>query len=805
MPWQVLPASTQILAVHAALLDTNQIILIGGDQHDADLNDAGDFRHTRLFDCSSLTIAGVGSPPFDAFCCGQALLIDGRLLIAGGTDDFPPGTGHHAPHFPGLRDTAIYNPRSGAWTSVAPMSPEPGRTSGGGRWYPSLITLADGKVLTVAGHPREDDSRHDNDSPEVYSPSPRNAGTWRLISGPDPGHSYTYYPRAHVLPDENVLFASPVGGRTQRLRSEPYAWADLGAEVAGGYGGLDVSSVLLPLLPEHGYRARVLFVGRQQPRIFDAGAPASGWQATAARALAGAPVRNHANAVLLADGKVLVCGGVQDPGNDATAVRQAEIFDPYANSWSVGDTASVVRNYHSVALLMPDGRVFTAGGNRGAQQSFPAPGVDTRELRIELYSPPYVAASRPAIRWAPRAVGWAENFHVQTTQEGRIRRVAMIRAGSATHAWNGDQRFVGCTFSRQGDWLHVKAPPNPGVAPPGPYLLVTVNDAGAPSPGRFVRVSPKARGSGSLVQGNFGTKGNFELVAPRRGGGMNFWWRNNDAAGLPWSAPSAIAAGTGPVADIPSLLQSNFGRPGNLEVAARIGDRLAFYWRGAVWNGPTTFGTPGVSGNPAMIQGTFGGRGNFELVVPVAAGGIAHYWRNNDAPGLPWSSGGVFGQASGRVDAVALIQSNFGDPGNLEVIARYGTRLALWWRESGPPWRWSGPIFFFDGATGVPSLVQSRFGARGNFELVTPLAAGGAAHLWRNNDAASLPWSGPSVAIGPGSRYVAASLVESNFGVPGNGGNLELILRAEDGRNLHFWRVDGPPWNWSGATATLTA
>jgi hypothetical protein len=42
------------------------------------------------------------------------------------------------------------------------------------------------------------------------------------------------------------------------------------------------------------------------------------------------------------------------------------------------------------------------------------------------------------------------------------------------------------------------------------------------------------------------------------------------------------------------------------------------------------------SGNPSLIQSNFGLKGNFELVVPMSTGGLAHYWRNNDDPELPW-------------------------------------------------------------------------------------------------------------------------------------------------------------------------
>jgi hypothetical protein len=100
-----------------------------------------------------------------------------------------------------------------------------------------------------------------------------------------------------------------------------------------------------------------------------------------------------------------------------------------------------------------------------------------------------------------------------------------------------------------------------------------------------------------------------------------------------------------------------------------------------------------------LIQSYFGIRGNFELVVPRATGGLASYWRNNDdVPNLPWSQPAVFGESLGTVDAVSLIQSNFGNPGNLEVIARVGNRLVSFWRDSGPSFAWGGP---FEVATGV--------------------------------------------------------------------------------------------------------
>jgi hypothetical protein len=303
--------------------------------------------------------------------------------------------------------------------------------------------------------------------------------------------------------------------------------------------------------------------------------------------------------------------------------------------------------------------------------------------------------------------------------------------------------------------------------------------------------------TGFMIQSRFGVKGNFEMLVPRpRQGGFNHYWRNNDAPIFPWRGPRPFGDTVGDAATQVALIQGNFGN--NLEAVARVGNRLAHFWRISgppwTWHGPFFFGS-GVSGNPSFVQGRFGNKGNFEVVVPRAAGGLAHYWRNNDAPGFPWSGETAFATGLGRVNSVALIQGNFDK--NLEVVARVGTRLGHFWRRSGPPWTWSGPNWFFDGAAGAPGFIQGKHGSRGNFELVTPLAAGRMAHLWRNNDVSGFPWSGPT-NFGSG-RPPAISLIQGNFGSPGN---LELAAWRE-GRAAIYWRLGRPPWTWSGPTANV--
>jgi hypothetical protein len=126
----------------------------------------------------------------------------------------------------------------------------------------------------------------------------------------------------------------------------------------------------------------------------------------------------------------------------------------------------------------------------------------------------------------------------------------------------------------------------------------------------------------------------------------------------------------------------------------------------------------GVSGVPTLIQSRFGNKGNFELVTPMASGGLAHYWRNNDDPAIPWHGPTIFGQELGSVGSISLIEKKFGNPGNLELVASVGTNIEFLWRDSGLEFARKGPIAI--AAKGIsPVLVQSRFGAMGKFEILT--------------------------------------------------------------------------------------
>jgi len=288
-----------------------------------------------------------------------------------------------------------------------------------------------------------------------------------------------------------------------------------------------------------------------------------------------------------------------------------------------------------------------------------------------------------------------------------------------------------------------------------------------------------------LVRSRHGGNGNFEVVVPRVGGGLDHWWRDNDSPAKPWHGPTITFGSTQNQAGA-GLIQSNMGG-GNLEVVFREGVKLTHCWRddngSGHWKARTTFGDgAALQGSPSFVQGKSGGVGNFEVVSPLAGGGIGHWWRDNDHASLPWH--GPTGFGGGAVDAVSLAQTS----GGLELVARIGTTLVHFFRDGGGTWHGpSGP--FASDVIGQPTFIQA---ANGNFEVVSPLLTGGIGHWWRDNSDPALAWHGPG-QFGAGSALTTA-LATALIELPN--GNLEVVAWFGDHLE-HFSRGTS---GWSDAT-----
>jgi hypothetical protein len=566
MPWQLLVNHAKVLAVHAAYMGFGQILYFGGDQHDPKHNEAHEFKATCLFDCGSSAVTPIASPQFDAFCSGHAFVGASnvvKLLVGGGTEQFPQhAVGLHHPHFPGLKDAAIFSspdfitPAAGGWdwTPAADMTPgllasqsdvpNPDPRLTGGRWYPTLITLPNGDVIAFSGHPGSSDgsnspgAEHNNCIPEIFAREPQPRGEWRRLASYSSGadrdyyesHATTYYPRMHLLPTGDILCTNPVRERTISFTPDvgphggmfydvclfPPTARDAFGAFSGGFAG---TSVLLPLRHDEGFSARVMICGSftDTPYILDlrgwnpslSSTGAWNWHATGQRRMK--ERRLHANSVILPTGEIFVCGGIDamgtpdDPALDSKGdlTRMPELYNPYSDTWDITrEAATSVRNYHSVALLMPDGRVWTAGSNYDARPGGgePPPGnEDNRNLDIEIYEPWYFAdPGRPFITAAPSLAYPGDTILVKTTFATEIERVVIVRCGTSTHSFNPDQRMIELRFTNPvDDNLLVVMPPDNNIMPPGPYLIFTIRHKlgtlGLPSSGTDIYIVPEKR------------------------------------------------------------------------------------------------------------------------------------------------------------------------------------------------------------------------------------------------------------------------------------------------------------------------
>lgn len=452
--WELLPCNSHVLAVHAALLHTGRILFFSGSGNDPAKLGKHDFRSV-VWDYENGSFYRPPTP-IDFFCAGQATLANGRVLVAGGTGQYDP--------FHGLKDAYIFDPILEEWIRLSDMAD--------GRWYPTLVSLGDGSIFAISGAGA---AGPNNRVPEIYS----ELNNWSAL--PAGNADWPLYPHLYLLRNGHLFYAGgTMGGRAGRapLVLDPLTNATV-LNVAG-LPDLDrrdqSASVILPPVQKQ----RVMIMGGGDPAV---NSTAIADLSAAAPAYVAGPslnfARMHLNAVLLPDRTVFVSGGGMH--SEGGAVLDSEIYDPATNTWAIAAQATVPRFYHSVALLLPDGRVITAGSN---------PNRTDDELRLELYHPPYLfKGPRPFIEAAPSNLVYNETFEIQTPQADSIQWIQLIRPMATTHSCDTQQRLVDLPFERAGFCcLRACVPREANIAPPGWYMLTVTDRNGVPSVAKWVHL-----------------------------------------------------------------------------------------------------------------------------------------------------------------------------------------------------------------------------------------------------------------------------------------------------------------------------
>ena len=199
-------------ATHAVVLHTGKVLWWRGNSAN------GTSATSYVWDPATDSLTTQLTPEDNIFCSGHATLADGRVLVLGGT----VGPQNAA----GLPDTNLFDPVTESWTM--------GSESAYGRWYPTLTTLSDGRVLATSGRIQKEPVIIAR-IPEIWDPQ---TGMWTELTDAEIG--LELYPQIYLLPDGRVLSTS-TSGSTRALTLSTQSWESVNFSNYSGSQGAAAS------------------------------------------------------------------------------------------------------------------------------------------------------------------------------------------------------------------------------------------------------------------------------------------------------------------------------------------------------------------------------------------------------------------------------------------------------------------------------------------------------------------------------------------------------------------------------------
>jgi hypothetical protein len=507
-----LGTATTCVAIHSAILPNGKVFYLAGSGYHRD-RPTGPFE-ARLYDPVTNTEKDLPLSE-DLFCIGLTNLPNGNVLMAGGTLMYDTNPDNCNGEWHGLSSAFELDINSESLVKVSSMSH--------GRWYPTAVTLPDGRIFVLGGL---DEYGANNLLVEIYDPASR---TWTISYNPNAGNTYCVgvqtgvglcsgagspcygsanhgvapaaggYPRMHLMPSGLVAF---VGGtnvfRTWNPGNGSWSSPITQNRTARSYG----TSFLLPLNNNATERGKVLVCGGSAGTVtttnpgiraveildFDAGTNTNPVVRSVAQITYG---RRYLTPIILPTGKLVIFGGTAFAANNSP-VYVPEIFNPVSESWQTLPAASVPRVYHQSAVLLTDGRVRTQGGTQTS---------GTQELRTEIFSPDYIfSGSRPVISNSPVVGDYGGTITISTADPNSIQSVSLVRLMSTTHHYDANQRLIWLQIlSRGSTSLTVSAPINANIAPPGYYMIFILNGSAIPSVSKVIKIPGTGGGGGDTT------------------------------------------------------------------------------------------------------------------------------------------------------------------------------------------------------------------------------------------------------------------------------------------------------------------
>ena len=384
--------------------------------------------------------------------------------------------------FQGIRDAFEFDPVAEKYIKVDPMNEA--------RWYPTLTTLSDGKILSVSG--LDDIGQLVPGKNEVFDPKTKK---WTYTSTI---RQFPTYPALFLMQNGKIFYSgSNAGYGPDNVGRVPGIW-DVDTNKFSKLPGLSDAgemetsgTVLLPPAQNEKFmviggggvgesklssnRTRLIDLKDKNPKFVDGPTLEKGTR--------------YPQSSVLPDDTVLVSGGSEDyRGRSDSNILQARLYHPDTNTFKKVADPEVGRNYHSGSILLPDGRVMFFGSDSlYGDKANTKPGKF--EQRIEIYTPPYLYRdSRPSLSGGPQTIARGGSGTFTSPQASAIKKVRLIRPSASTHVTDVDQRSIALDYKVSGDKITVTVPKNRNLVTSGWYMLFVDDDQGTPSKAQWVKV-----------------------------------------------------------------------------------------------------------------------------------------------------------------------------------------------------------------------------------------------------------------------------------------------------------------------------
>lgn len=428
--------------------------------------------YTSIFDPQTNTseLVLVANTQHDMFCPGANILADGQVLINGGSS---------------AARTSIYNPVTSNWSQAQTMNIP--------RAYQANTMLSDGSILTLGGSWKDlYNNMAGNKTAEVWNAS----SGWRVLNG-IPADSMQTNDRDGAFRSDNHMWLFSVAGgnvlhagpsrRMHMLDVSGNGSFTVVGNRADDNDAMNGNAIMQDI-------GKVLTLGGA-PHYENSTATNGAFiietdgNNVSSRRIASMNYRRvFHNSVVLPNGEVIVIGGQAAPivFSDQASVMVPELWNPATEQFRPLAPMAVPRNYHSVAILLTDGRILAGGGGLCGT-------CTTNHPDVEIFTPPYLvdnngnALSRPSIQSAPSSAGYGQAINVTT--DSPVSHLVLMRASVVTHAVNNAQRRVPLSFVSTGtNSYQADIPLDSGIVTPGNYMLFALDQNGTPSLSRLINI-----------------------------------------------------------------------------------------------------------------------------------------------------------------------------------------------------------------------------------------------------------------------------------------------------------------------------